>query len=198
MDAVDRQDLYVRRAGQEHEGTGGRSAGDRTSWQAVRPGRGERAVTVTADAWKELHVTFQVAKPFPQGWFAYVSCNQPDSEFRLDVFRLYEGEYVAYHKAARQEAMAAAVGLFDTGVSSAASLADEAIRSEPAGPRCRKTRPIIVPRRRRGGERSPGRGPARGGQGAEVYCRPREGHALRVLAPTGVRPGPAPDVGNDR
>ncbi len=49
--------------------------------------------TVTADAWTELHVTFQVAKPFPQGWFAYVSCNQPDSEYRLDMFRLYEGEY---------------------------------------------------------------------------------------------------------
>ena len=27
-------------------------------------------------AWTESHVTFQVDKPFPEGWFAYVSCRQ--------------------------------------------------------------------------------------------------------------------------
>ena len=48
-----------------------------------------------------------------------MSCKQPNAEFRLDTFRLYEGDYVPYEQAARQEAAAAAVNLFDTGVPSA-------------------------------------------------------------------------------
>ena len=46
-------------------------------------------------------MTFKVEKPYPEGWFAYVSCTQPDAEFRLDMFRLYEGRLRAYEKAAR-------------------------------------------------------------------------------------------------
>ncbi len=83
--------------------------------------------TVTKDAWTELHVTFMIEKPFQQGWFAYVSCKQADSEFRLDGFRLVEGSYVAYQEAARQEAAAAAVNLFDTGVAAPIPLTGDAI-----------------------------------------------------------------------
>jgi hypothetical protein len=49
---------------------------------------------VTGNTWKELHVTFKAAKPCPEGWIAFVSCKQPNAEFRLDDFRLYEGKYV--------------------------------------------------------------------------------------------------------
>ena len=83
--------------------------------------------TVIKDAWTELHVTFKVERPFSQGWFAYVSCKQPNSEFRLDGFRLVEGNYVAHEEAARQEAAAAAVNLFDTGVKAPAPLTGDAI-----------------------------------------------------------------------
>ena len=84
--------------------------------------------TVTSDKWTELHVTFKIEKSFPQGWFAYVSCNQPDAEFRLDMFRLVEGEYVPYEKAAREEIAAAAVTLFDSVQASPVPLAGKAIR----------------------------------------------------------------------
>ena len=146
--------------------------------------------TVTADAWTELHVTFQVAKPFPQGWFAYVSCDQPDSQYRLDMFRLYEGEYVAYHEAARQEALAAEVSLFDTGVSSAASLPGEAFRERAGWAQVPQDttdhqfrgdaviandRLAVVLRR--------------GGPGAEVYSMGAESATLcAVLAPAGAPP----------
>jgi len=83
--------------------------------------------TVTKDKWAELHVTFKIDKPFPQGWFAYVSCNQRDAEFRLDMFRLVEGDYVPYEKAAREEIAAAAVSLFDSVQASPAPLAGQAI-----------------------------------------------------------------------
>jgi hypothetical protein len=82
--------------------------------------------TVTKDKWTELHVTFKT-KSFPQGWFAYVSCNQRDAEFRLDMFRLVEGDYVPYVKAARDEIAAAAVALFDSVQASPAPLAAAAI-----------------------------------------------------------------------
>ncbi|MGA2033821.1 MAG: carbohydrate binding domain-containing protein [Thermoguttaceae bacterium] len=83
--------------------------------------------TVTKDKWTELHVTFKIDKPFPQGWFAYVSCNQPDAEFRLDMFRLVEGDYVPYEKAAREEIAAAAVALLDSVQPSPAPLSAQAI-----------------------------------------------------------------------
>ena len=83
--------------------------------------------TVTKDKWTELHVTFKLEKAFPQGWFCYVSCNQRDAEFRLDMFRLTEGDYVPYEKAARGEIAAAAVTLSDTQKASPAPLAAEEI-----------------------------------------------------------------------
>jgi len=82
---------------------------------------------VTKDKWVELHVTFKIDKPFRQGWFAYASCNQRDAEFRLDMFRLVEGDYVPYEKAAREEIAAAAVTLFDSVQELPVPLAGEAI-----------------------------------------------------------------------
>jgi hypothetical protein len=70
--------------------------------------------TVAKGKWTELHVTFKIDKPFPQGWFAYVSCNRANAEFRLDMFRLVEGYFVPYEKAAREEIAAAFVALFDS------------------------------------------------------------------------------------
>jgi len=49
---------------------------------------------VTADKWTELHVTFKVDKPYPEGWSAYVQCVQAEARLRADLFRLYEGAYV--------------------------------------------------------------------------------------------------------
>ena len=83
--------------------------------------------SVGSDRWTELHVTFKLNKPFPQGWFAYIACQQPNGEYCADMFRLYEGEYVPYEKAARQALIAAAVSLFDTRTSSAAPLAASAV-----------------------------------------------------------------------
>ena len=47
------------------------------------------------DQWKELHVTFKVDKPFNEGWGAYLACDQQDARLRVDLVRLYEGDYVA-------------------------------------------------------------------------------------------------------
>ena len=47
-----------------------------------------------ADKWTELHVTFKVDEPFPEGWFAYIHCGQAGSRLRADLFRLYEGAHV--------------------------------------------------------------------------------------------------------
>ncbi len=49
--------------------------------------------TVSPDQWQELHVTFQVEKPYPEGWSAYLHCGQPGARLRVDLFRLYEGTY---------------------------------------------------------------------------------------------------------
>jgi beta-galactosidase len=55
--------------------------------------RGEDTL-VQGESWQELHVTFQVDKPFPEGWQAYLHCGQEGARFRADLFRLYEGPYV--------------------------------------------------------------------------------------------------------
>ena len=91
--------------------------------RAARSGR----FTLTRDKWTELHVTFQVKKTYREGWFAYISCQQPKSQFRADMFRLYEGRYVPYGNQARAEAASAAVRLFDTGKPLAAALAADAL-----------------------------------------------------------------------
>lgn len=82
-----------------------------------------RSFTLTKGDWAELHVTFTVDKPFPQGWFAYVSCTEPNSQFRVDTFRLYQGDYVPYEEAQRSRATDVEVRLFDTRVSSSAPFA---------------------------------------------------------------------------
>ncbi|MFW6107358.1 MAG: hypothetical protein ACOC8A_01565 [bacterium] len=51
-------------------------------------------IELPADRWTELHVTFEVVKPYPEGWSAYIHCGQPGARLRADQFRLYEGDYV--------------------------------------------------------------------------------------------------------
>ena len=91
-----------------------------------RVARSEK-LTLQKDAWTELHITFKVEKPFPEGWFAYVSCAQAGAAYRVDLFRLYEGEYVPFDKVAKEEARVSGVGLFDTGAPVPAALPGEAI-----------------------------------------------------------------------
>ena len=49
---------------------------------------------VGAEQWSEVHVTFAVDKPYPEGWQAYLHCGQEGGRLRVDLFRLYEGPYV--------------------------------------------------------------------------------------------------------
>ena len=91
---------------------------DGEPWDA--PGESE-PVTLRKDQWTELHITFKVDKPYPEGWFAFVNCGQAKCRFRLDGARLYEGEYVAYQKETQAAAADAGVRLFDTGATSAES-----------------------------------------------------------------------------
>ncbi|MGB2820717.1 MAG: hypothetical protein WBF17_07020, partial [Phycisphaerae bacterium] len=55
--------------------------------------RGKDTV-IPADQWTELHVTFKVTKPYPEGWSAYIHCDQEGARLRADLFRLCEGSYV--------------------------------------------------------------------------------------------------------
>lgn len=72
--------------------------------------------TLTRDEWTELHVTFTVDKPFPQGWFAYITCTEPNVELLVDMVRLTEGEYVPYETWRDAQIMRMPhVRLFDTG-----------------------------------------------------------------------------------
>jgi hypothetical protein len=82
--------------------------------------------------WQELHLTFTVAQPFPEGWFAYLSCTQPNARLRADMFRLYEGPYVPLAESVKQELATVGVRVLDTGAASPAPLAGEAL-SKRAG-----------------------------------------------------------------
>jgi hypothetical protein len=142
-------------------------------------------VTLKPGEWTELHVTFKVDKDFKEGWFAYASCTQAGSEYRLDMVRLYEGEYVPYAKAAAEQASSAGVNLFDTGAASPAPLAaavvakaagwtqvpaDKAAHAFKGDAVIRNDRLAVVLRR--------------GGPGAEVYSVGSDRAAMRaVLAP---------------
>ena len=55
-------------------------------------------------------LTFKVEKDFREGWFAYLSCAQPKRQFRVDMFRLYEGRLVPTRKSPSRRL--AAVRLF--------------------------------------------------------------------------------------
>ncbi len=83
-------------------------------------------VALAKDRWAELHVTFQVTRDYPEGWTAYISCDQPEARFRVDAFRLYEGDYLPYEQVAKEETTQAGVRVFDTGAPSAAPLTGEA------------------------------------------------------------------------
>jgi hypothetical protein len=52
-----------------------------------------RDIEVPEDRWTELHVTFKVSKPYPEGWSAYIHCGQAGARLRADSFQLYEGPY---------------------------------------------------------------------------------------------------------
>jgi hypothetical protein len=147
-------------------------------------------VTLKKDAWTEIHVTFKVEKPFPEGWFAYVSCTQPGARYRLDAVRLVEGGYVPLETAAHEEMHAAGVSLFDTGSPAPAPLAgdwlakragwtqvpeDQTEHSFKGDAVFLNDRLAVVLRR--------------GARGAEVFSRSGDGfHARAVLAPLPGRP----------
>jgi beta-galactosidase/beta-glucuronidase len=76
-----------------------------------RAAKGED-VQVGTDAWTEVHLTFKVEKPFPQGWQAYISSAQDGAQFRADMFQLYEGEYVPWKAPAAGQKAAAPRNFF--------------------------------------------------------------------------------------
>lgn len=49
-------------------------------------------IRIPDDAWTTLQVTFKVEKPFPEGWFAYLSCSQEGGRLHADGFRLCEAD----------------------------------------------------------------------------------------------------------
>jgi hypothetical protein len=57
-------------------------------------------IVVGTNAWTEVHTTFKVENPFPEGWQAYIACAQDGAQFRADLFRLYEGDYAPWKAAA--------------------------------------------------------------------------------------------------
>ena len=71
-------------------------------------------VTV-GDLWTEIHVTYRVETPFPEGWQAYVGCSQEGGRFRADMIRLCEGDYVPWTPAARGQANLIANPSFEEG-----------------------------------------------------------------------------------
>lgn len=89
-----------------------------------------KEVTLGPEGWVELHHTFKAEKDYPEGWFAYVSCRQASCEYRADMFRLYEGDYVPYQQLARKQEAAEAVRLFDTTASLPVTLAGVARKDD--------------------------------------------------------------------
>jgi hypothetical protein len=53
-------------------------------------------VQVATGDWTELHATFTPEQSFAEGWQAYVACAQDGGRFRVDMMRLYEGDYVPW------------------------------------------------------------------------------------------------------
>ena len=148
-----------------------------------------RRFTLSDDEWTELHVTFDIAKDFPQGWFAYISCTQPNAEYRADMFRLYEGEYVPFEQVAKEETASHGARLFDTRTSSSTPLSGNAMLKKigwarlPEGQTTHafkgdavlmNSRLAVVLRK--------------SGSGAEVYAGGRSRTAMRAV----LRPLPVP------
>jgi len=163
--------------------------------------------TVTPDKWQELRVTFTAEKDFAEGWFAYVSCNQPGAKYRCDMFRLYEGPYVPREVGERQGPADAAVRLYDTGMAAARPLPPEALaarnwRPVPAGQSgyvfagdavLANDRLTVVLRRQRAGAEvysaapSAGGGQAAAGLPGQAGAGRAAGGTLRaVLSPAGA------------
>jgi hypothetical protein len=63
-----------------------------------------------------VHVTFKCEKDFREGWFAYISCTQPNCAYRADMFRLQEGDHVPYRELAKKADAVGGVHIFDIGV----------------------------------------------------------------------------------
>lgn len=51
-------------------------------------------VELVPEQWTELHVTFKVDKPYPEGWSAYIHCGQPEARLCVDRVCLCQGPYV--------------------------------------------------------------------------------------------------------
>jgi len=60
----------------------------------------------------ELHLTFSVDKPYPEGWQAYVYGSGEGTKFRADGMRLYEGPYVSSEDSAAAATVAPDRNLF--------------------------------------------------------------------------------------
>lgn len=145
--------------------------------------------TLAPDRWTEIHVTFTLEKPYPEGWFAYVACRQEQSEYLADGFRLYEGPYVSHEESQRQAMLEAAVSLFDSGSPGAGPL-DSATLAGRAG--WTKLAEDETTHRFSGDAVLLNNHVAlvlrRGAPGAELYGRGPSGFALRaVLAPRPAR-----------
>ena len=51
-------------------------------------------LTVSPGDWTELHLTFPVDKPYPEGWQAYLNGSGEGATFQVEGVRLYEGPYI--------------------------------------------------------------------------------------------------------
>ena len=69
-------------------------------------------IAVSPGDWTELHLTFPVDKPYPEGWQAYVNASGEGARFQVDRFRLYEGQYVACDDPASAATVAPGRNLF--------------------------------------------------------------------------------------
>ena len=117
-----RQDLYVRGLREAAGIACSRPSRDRAAGPPLGPRRQGRETQLPADKWTELHVTFTVEKPFPEGWFAYLAGGEDGARLRVDGFRISEGSYTPAEgesPGSRQTATSAAIDFknpsFETG-----------------------------------------------------------------------------------
>jgi len=59
-------------------------------WDRVALGKDTR---LPADKWTDLHITFRVDKPYPQGWSAYIHCGRSGARLLVDECRLCEAGF---------------------------------------------------------------------------------------------------------
>ena len=135
-------------------------------------------------------MTFKVERAFPEGWFAYISCAQPQAQYRLDSVRLMEGEYVPMNEDSPGPPQSAQVSLFDTGSTAPIPLSGETIAKKAGwtkvaegelahsfqGDAVLMNDHLAVVLRREGA-------------GAEVFGNSAEGFHLRAVATPADAPG---------